>query len=307
MARTILLVAAVWTLLSGGLAMGQETFVETTSKPGSFPVVERNNAAKLCVDSQDFPGVVRAVGDLQADVGRVTGVTPVIVNDDANLGNHAIIVGTLGKSALVDRLVSQGKIDASEIAGKWESTIVQVVPNSMPGVADALVIAGSDKRGTIFGVYDLSEQMGVSPWYWWGDVPVRHRDAVYVSPGRFVQGPPAVKYRGIFLNDEDPDLTNWANEKFGGYNHLFYEKLFELLLRLKANYLWPAMWNACFNEDDPLNPKLADEYGIVMGTSHVEPMMRADKEWNRAGFKARQWNYATNPQMLRVFWDEGIR
>jgi hypothetical protein len=255
----------------------------------------------------DYAGVVRAVGDLQADIGRVTGCTATIVHEPGKLGRRAIIIGTIGKSGLIDKLIGQGKIDPAPIAGQWESFFLQVVAAPLPGVDSALVIAGSDKRGTIYGIYDLSEQIGVSPWYWWGDVPVRHQEAIYVKPGKFVQGPPAVKYRGIFLNDEAPDLSGWANEKFGGYNHQFYEKIFELLLRLKANYLWPAMWNSCFNEDDPLNPKLADEYGIVMGTSHVEPMLRADKEWGRAGYTSQQWNYATNPQKLREFWDEGIK
>ncbi len=287
-------------------ALGQNSYVQTTSEPGSFAIVESQSAANLYVDPHDFPGVTRAAGDLQADIARVTGITAPIVTDPAKLAAHAIIIGTLGNSPIVDRLVHDGKIDASSIAGKWESTLTAVVQNPLPGVADALVIAGSDKRGTIFGIYDLSQQMGVSPSYWWGDIPVRHRDAVYARPGVFIQGPPAVKYRGIFLNDEDPDLTGWVNEKFGGYNHQFYEKIFELLLRLRANYLWPAMWNSCFNQDDPLNPKLADEYGIVMGTSHVEPMMRADKEWSRAGYSAQRWNYATNPAQLRQFWDEGL-
>jgi len=287
-------------------AIGQDSYVQTAPQRGSFAIVESKSAANICVDPHDFPGVARAAGDLQADIARVTGASAPIVTDPAKLAGRAIIIGTLGHSPVVDRLVSEGKLDASPIAGKWESTIVAVVQNPLPGVADALVIAGSDKRGTIFGIYDLSQQMGVSPWYWWGDIPVRHRDAVYAGPGVFVRGPPAVKYRGIFLNDEDPDLTGWVNEKFGGYNHQFYEKIFELLLRLRANYLWPAMWNSCFNEDDPLNPKLADEYGIVMGTSHVEPMMRADKEWGRAGNSAQRWNYATNPGQLRQFWDEGL-
>ena len=162
-----------------------------------------------------------------------------------------------------------------------------------PVLTGALVIAGSDKRGTIYGIYDLSEQIGVSPWYWWADVPVAHKDALFVKPGKYVQGPPAVKYRGIFLNDEAPALTGWVSEKFGDYNHEFYTNVFELLLRLKANYLWPAMWNNCFNEDDPQNPKLADEYGIVMGTSHHEPMLRAEKEWNRKASRQRQLELST--------------
>jgi hypothetical protein len=286
--------------------IGQVGYVETTPGPGSFAIAEAKTASALHVDTNDCAGVVRAVGDLQADLERVTGCTAPIVHETGTLGSRAIIIGTIGKSRLIDRLIREGKIDPAPIAGKWESFFLQVVPAPLPGVDSALVIAGSDKRGTIYGIYDLSEQIGVSPWYWWGDVPVRRQDAIYVKPGKFVQGPPAVKYRGIFLNDEDPDLTGWANENFGGYNHRFYEKIFELLLRLKANYLWPAMWNACFNEDDPLNPKLADEYGIVMGTSHVEPMLRADKEWGRAGYTPLQWNYATNPQELRAFWDEGI-
>jgi hypothetical protein len=169
-----------------------------------------------------------------------------------------------------------------------------------------LVIAGSDKRGTIYGIYDVSQQIGVSPFYWWTDVPVQHHDELFVAPGAASQGPPAVKYRGIFLNDEAPDLTGWADEKFGGYNHKFYTNIFELLLRLRANYLWPAMWNNCFSADDPLNPQLADAYGIVMGTSHVEPMMRADKEWGRAGFRESQWNYDKNPAELRDFWRTGL-
>src|SRR5579885_1602511 len=168
----------------------------------------------------------------------------------------------------------------------------------------ALVIAGSDKRGTIYGIYDLSEQIGVSPWYWWADVPVKRSNALYIKPGRHIESEPAVKYRGIFLNDEAPSLTGWVKEKFGNYNHEFYNKVFELLLRLKANYLWPAMWNNAFNEDDPLNPKLADEYGIVMGTSHHEPMLRAQQEWKRHGKGA--WDYATNGDFLRQFWTEGV-
>ena len=178
-----------------------------------------------------------------------------------------------------------------------------IVEHPMAGVARALVIAGSDKRGTIFALYDLSEQVGVSPWYWWADVPVRHRDALYIAAGRYAHGEPAVKYRGIFLNDEAPALSGWVNATYSGYNHKFYEKVFELLLRLKANYLWPAMWGSAFNEDDPENARLADEYGIVMGTSHEEPMMRAEKEWTPAD---GPWNYAANQTSIDEFWRKGM-
>ncbi|MGA2350892.1 MAG: glycosyl hydrolase 115 family protein [Terracidiphilus sp.] len=287
-----------------GLALGQPRYVETASSPGSFPLVHQGVAAKLYVDRADYPGVVRATHDLQADIFRVSDRNA-LLNDDGNaISGDVILVGTIGKSPIIDRLIRERKIDVSQIDGKWESTLIQVVPHALPGVRRALVIVGSDKRGTIYGIYDLSEEIGVSPWYWWADVPVKHQSALYVKAGRWVQGEPAVKYRGIFLNDEAPSLTGWANEKFGGFNHHFYEKIFELLLRLKANFLWPAMWNSAFNEDDPLNPKLADEYGIVMGTSHHEPMLRAQQEWKRHG--TGPWDYSSNAKELDTFWDEGI-
>ena len=284
--------------------LGQKKYVDATAQPGSFAIVARAAASSIYFDSADYPGVLRAAGDLQGDIALVTGVTPAMTNSKSDLPTHAIIIGTIGKSPIIDALVRGGKINVAAIAGKWESFLTQVVPNPLPGVASALVIAGSDKRGTIFGIYDLSEQIGVSPWYWWADVPVHHKDALFVKPGAYVQGPPAVKYRGIFLNDEAPSLSGWVHEKYGNYNQEFYTKVFELLLRLKANYLWPAMWNNAFNEDDPLNPKLADEYGIVMGTSHHEPMLRAQKEWKRHG--TGPWDYANNSAELNKFWTEGI-
>ncbi|MFZ0956460.1 MAG: glycosyl hydrolase 115 family protein [Candidatus Sulfotelmatobacter sp.] len=285
------------------MAIGQERYVETSQRPSSFILADRNRLATIYVDENDYWGVVRAAHDLQQDVSRVTGRTPDITNHKDVTGESGIIIGTVGKSALIDELVSAGKLDVTAIRGKWEFFLIQVVRNPMPGVRSALVIAGSDKRGTIFGIYDLSEQIGVSPWYWWADVPVTHRDELFIKRGRYVQGP-VVKYRGIFLNDEAPALSGWTKEKFGGFNHQFYEKVFELLLRLKANYLWPAMWNSAFNADDPLNPKLADQYGIVMGTSHHEPMMRAWKEWERSG--KGPWDYTANAAELREYWKQGI-
>jgi hypothetical protein len=309
--------------IPNSFAFGQVQYVEKVGLPGSFPIVQQGVAANLFVDSNDFAGVLRAANDLQADIARVAGLTPAIIRQENGLGKNAILVGTMGRSRVIDRLIREGKIDVSPITGKWESFFIQVVPEPLPGVASGLVIVGSDKRGTIYGIYDLSEQMGVSPWYWWADVAVEHKDALFVKPGKYVQGPPAVKYRGIFLNDEAPDLSNWITDKFGmvppgtnppippgvaNYNHQFYTKLFELILRLKGNYLWPAMWNNAFNEDDPENPRLADEYGVVMGTSHQEPMLRAQKEWDRRYQKTLgSWNYAKNPEALENFWREGIR
>ena len=287
--------------------LGQERIAEFAPGDGSFVLCRGGAAALIQVDERDWPGVIRAANDLQADVARVTGVTPQLAHEGTARGPGAIIIGTIGKSRLVDRLIQEQRMDVASIAGKWEATLIQVVKQPAPGVESALVIAGSDKRGTIYGIYNLSEQIGVSPWYWWADVPVTHHDALFVKAGRHVQGPPSVRYRGIFLNDEAPALAGWAKEKFGGLNHTCYTNIFELLLRLKANYLWPAMWDNSFATDDPLNARLADEYGIVVGTSHHEPMMRAWKEWGRAGNGPRTWDYARNDAKLRAFWAEGLR
>jgi Glycosyl hydrolase family 115/Gylcosyl hydrolase family 115 C-terminal domain len=285
-------------------ALGQKQYVETIQHRGDFTIAHGGALARICVDSADYPGVIRAAGDLQSDILRVTNRKPEMCAHEQKPSGNVILIGTIGKSSLINQLVSAKKIDLGAITGKWESFQTQVVPDPFPGVASALVIAGSDKRGTIYGIYDLSEQIGVSPWYWWADVPVPHKDNLFMKRGAYVKGPPAVKYRGIFLNDEAPALSGWVNEKFGGYNSKFYVKVFELLLRMKGNYLWPAMWNSAFNEDDPLNPKLADEYGIVMGTSHHEPMLRAQKEWTRHG--KGPWDYSLNADFLREFWKEGI-
>ena len=286
-------------------AIGQTQYVVGRQSAGAFPMVQAKTAAAIYVDSADWPGVVRAAGDLQADIERVTGIQPAIVHDGASLGAHAIVIGTIGKSALVDRWIREKKVDVTGVAGKWEAFAIQAT-------ASALVIAGSDKRGSIYGIYDVSEQIGVSPWYFWADVPVVHKDGLFVKPGRYVEGEPAVKYRGIFLNDEAPALSGWVREKYGmtslpgvvNMGHEFYEKVFELILRLKGNYLWPAMWNNAFNEDDLLNPRIADEYGIVMGNSHHEPMLRAQKEWTRHG--SGPWDYSKNADVLKAFWTEGI-
>jgi len=287
-------------------ALGDIQYVTSTSDAGSFCLAQNRAAVPLFVDATDWPGVIRAAGDLSEDIKRVTDTQPSLLKNSAQLHNNtdAVLIGTIGKSPMIDELIRQHKLDVSEVEGKWESAITTIVDNPMPGVRRALVIAGSDKRGTIFGIYDLSEQIGVSPWYWWADVRVPHRDALFVAPGRHMLPEPAVKYRGIFLNDEAPSLTGWVNEKFGGYNSKFYVRVFELLLRLKANYLWPAMWNSAFNEDDPENPRLADEYGIVMGTSHHEPMLRAQQEWKRHG--TGPWDYSTNAPVLNDFWRKGI-
>ncbi|MEO7997478.1 MAG: glycosyl hydrolase 115 family protein, partial [Gemmatimonadaceae bacterium] len=259
----------------------------------------------IYISENDYAGAIRAARDLGADVGRVTG-KPATVSTAAKVTQkQVVIIGTIGHSALIDDLVQRGKIDAREVTGKWESYVIQTVDNPMPGVERALVVAGSDKRGTIYGTYDVSGQIGVSPWYYWADVPVARQTNLSVSSERRVQGEPVVKYRGIFINDEAPAFSGWTREKFGGVNHLVYTKMFELILRMRGNYLWPAMWGNAFADDDSLNAKLADEYGIVMGTSHHEPLTRAQQEWKRYG--KGEWNYEENDSTLRQFWRAGIQ
>ncbi len=297
----------------------QTTMVSEAAEPGSFPLEVNKQAAPIFLDQADWPGVLRAGADLQADVERVTGIKPALSINGAPEGKLAVLIGTLGRSQPIDGLIKSGKLKTDAIAGKWESFVITTVSSPQPGIDQALVIAGSDKRGTIYGIYEISEQIGVSPWHYWCDVPAKHHDQLYIKPGLFVTGPPSVKYRGIFLNDEAPDLSNWVREKYGtvpgvpgaaNYGRGVYTNLFELMLRIRANYLWPAMWNNAFNEDDPENPRLANEYGIVMGTSHQEPMLRAQKEWDRGpGRQNGNWNYNnTNQQpVLQQFWREGIR
>ncbi|WP_206860185.1 glycosyl hydrolase 115 family protein [Lysobacter changpingensis] len=265
---------------------------------GALALVDHGRVARVIVDEADFAGVLRAARDLEGDLAKIAGT-----RGDAKPAKTAIIAGTLGRSPRIDRIVAARKLDTTGVAGTWEGYLLQVVERPEPGIDRALVVAGADKRGTIFGLYELSRRLGVSPWNWWADVPVQPRETRYIAPGRFVDAP-QVRYRGIFLNDEDPALGGWMKTTYGGPNHRFYERVFELVLRLKGNYLWPAMWGRAFADDDPRSPRLADEYGIVIGTSHHEPMMRAHVEWERHG--KGPWDYTKNADTLRAFWREGI-
>jgi hypothetical protein len=285
-------------------APGQASYISNQPQLGYFGLTVNGKSSPIVVDNNEYPGVKLAVNSLMVDIQSVSKASSVLFTGGYKNQKQIVLIGTLGKNTLIDQLVIKKKLNVSTIAGKWEAHITQVVQNPFPGVSQAMVIAGSDKRGTIYGIYDLSAQIGVSPWYWWADVPVKQHSSIYVKPGRYTDGEPAVKYRGIFLNDEAPALSGWAKEKFGGLDHRFYEKVFELILRLKGNYLWPAMWGNAFNDDDKLNPVLADEYGIVMGTSHHEPMDRAQQEWKRYG--KGEWNYQSNKTVLQDFWKKGI-
>lgn len=238
----------------------------------------------ITYDPLDWKGVKMAVENLRHDLKAVTGSA-----------NAPIVVGTIGKS----KLAKKYKLQSKELLGKWEQYLIFTDKGK-------LVILGSDKRGTIFGIYELSRQIGVSPWYWMADAPIQKHEQLFAKSGIYTDGEPKVKYRGIFINDEWPSFGTWCKNQFGGINSKAYARIFELMLRLKANYFWPAMWDSRFNEDDPLSPQLADDMGIVMGTSHHEPMMRAHKEYVYRKDSIGAWDYATNKANLDRFFEEGL-
>ncbi|MBS1566934.1 MAG: glycosyl hydrolase 115 family protein, partial [Bacteroidetes bacterium] len=281
-----------------------QDFIAAQKGPGTTALVADSSIAAIYTDKNDDWLVQKAASLLQQDIGEVSGRRPKLFNGPAAADRYGIIIGTLGQSALIRQLVASGKLHTKGMDGQWESFLLETVDHPLPGMDAALVIAGSDRRGAAYGVFELSRRMGISPWYWWADVPVKKRKSVYIKNGVYRFASPGVKYRGIFINDEAPAFSGWTKEKFGGVNHQVYEKIFELLLRLKANYLWPAMWGNAFNDDDTLNPVLADKWGIVMGTSHHEPMLRAQQEWKRYGHG--EWNYSSNADTLRAFWKKGI-
>lgn len=303
MKKKILLSSAFLFLIISFL-FGQNIITEKKAAI-SFPIVSSLGGSAIYTDENDFMLAQKAGIFLQDDIERVTGKKISLVHELPSSSHHLIIVGTLEKSSLLQQLMAEKKINLNSIKGKWEAWHIQVIKKPFKGVEDALIIAGSDRRGAAFAVFELSRQMGVSPWYWWADVPVKKKTELYASENISLTDSPLVKYRGIFINDEAPALSGWSREKFGGFNHFFYEKVFELILRLKGNYLWPAMWGNAFYDDDSLNKKTADDYGIVIGTSHHEPLMRAHDEWRRYG--RGPWNYDSNAATLRKFWEEGMR
>ena len=284
--------------------LAQDIIIRDKYDSGFFSVVSSKHATSIYVDLMDRWLVHKAAELLQQDIRMLTGFKPEIISTLPLSAENLIIIGSLDSSEIIKRLSAEKRINTENLKGKWESFQFQTLNNPEHGINKALIISGSDRRGTAFGVFELSRQMGVSPWYWWADVPVKKKKEIYFKNGIFIYGPPSVKYRGIFINDEAPAFSGWTKEKFGGVNHLVYEKVFELMLRMKANYLWPAMWGNAFNDDDSLNPILAEKYGIVMGTTHHEPMLRAQQEWKRYGHG--QWNYDSNEIVLKAFWKKGI-
>ncbi len=260
-------------------------------------LINGNNKVEIYMDANDCRGVSYAANALVRDISKVSGSQATITSNQ----KATILVGTIGHSAAIDKLIKQKRINGNLLKGKREKFIITVVDNQ-------LVIAGSDRRGTIYGIYELSQQMGVSPWYDWADVPVEHHDSIFVNRGTYSDGEPAVRYRGIFLNDEAPCLTSWVKNTYGtGYgDHRFYQRVFELVLRLRGNMMWPAMWGWAFYADDAENEKTADEMGVVMSTSHHEPMARNHQEYARNRKEWGPWNYQKNKTNLQKFFREGI-
>ena len=292
----------------------------TEQKAGYFTIAAKDSAASLYLDAkgEDYDGLSLIAASVAKDISLVTKekAKANVITKTESLKEYAIIAGSIGNNAIIDSLIEQGKVDASQIKGKREVYRIQVVENPVANVKKAIVVIGSDKRGTIYGLYHISEKMGVSPWVYWGDATPVAKDVVQIPEKELTvtSKEPSVKYRGIFLNDEAPSLTSYAKKKFGGYNQYFYENVYELILRCKGNYLWPAMWSNTFSEDGKgtnklANAELADKYGIVMGTSHHEPLCRAGVEWQnkyRQYGTSNAWDFNTNETAITKFWEDGV-
>jgi hypothetical protein len=308
--RLFLPAALAIAAVAGGHTARAAALLADTPGAEDFLMADAGRVAMICLESGAHKSVQRAAGDLAADIEQVTGVKPQVSQAAAARRGSIVLIGVLGQSKLIDGLAASGRLDVRGVRGEWESYVVQVVADPMPNVDKALVIAGSDRRGTIYGIYEVSESIGVSPWYWWADVPVQKRAALTIRAGPHKQGPPSVKYRGIFLNDEDWGLQPWAAKTFepeiGDIGPKTYARIFELLLRLKANTLWPAM-HACTKAFNlyPQNKLVADDFGIVMGSSHAEPMLRDNvTEWTDS---PDRYNFLANPAGVLRYWEARLR
>lgn len=297
---------ALTMLLAAISASSQDLSVSGIYKKDSVKLVHNGTTASILISANDFKVVRIAANDIAADIERLTGKRPPLITEPGQV-ETAVIIGTIGKNPLIDELVRKGGLDVSAIRGKWESYLITTIKNPTSRIKNSLVIAGSDRRGTAFGVYELSQMIGVSPWYWWADVTPEKKANLILSPGKIVSREPSVKYRGIFINDEDWGLQPWAAKTFepetGDIGPKTYAKVFELLLRLKANTMWPAMHEVTkpFNFI-PGNAQMADDYAIVMGSSHAEPMLRNNVgEWKA---DKNAFNFMTNSEGVTSYWEQ---
>lgn len=314
---------------------------ETLGNRNGFLLSDGQTAANVYVDTarEEFSesggkgwcGLEIIAGTFAKDVGLVTGKDADVVTDAAELSGNVIIAGTIGNNEVIDALIAKGAIDVSGLYKdgglKWDCYQMQFVGGDVlascgyGGVANALVITGSNKRGAMYGLFNISEHIGVSAWVHMADaVPVQY-SAVWLDSSllefnqadKYLAKEPSVKYRGFFINDESPSFTGWAGTAFGGVNENCYEHIFELIIRMKANYLWPAMWGNSFSDEGKefklANAVLADAYGVCMGTSHHESCHRAGVEWQRI-YKnygtSNAWDYASNSDAIYKFWEDGI-
>lgn len=304
--RSLVLTGVAWMCALQVSAIDHPGVTHDTITDGRFPLIEAGRPTAIYVDGAENTAVRIAAANLAADFGRVGG-TDAELSDRPGSSRRMIMAGTADGPTL-KALRKSKKLDLSDLEGKTEQYLITFVQNPMPGVDEALVVAGSDRRGAVYGIYELSEQLGVSPWYDWADVVPARRADVAIDRADYTAGEPAVRYRGIFLNDEAPCLTGWVKNTYGTENgdHRFYARVFELILRLRGNFMWPAMWNWAFYADDPENSRTADEMGVVMSTSHHEPMARNHQEWARHRKEYGKWDYATNQETIDRFFREGI-
>ncbi|MFC6334110.1 glycosyl hydrolase 115 family protein [Paenibacillus septentrionalis] len=290
--------------------------VENQTTQQSISLVHNGQAVPIYIDDTgtDGKGLKLVAESVARDIQLVTDVLPVVTTN-LNASETAIIAGTIGSSWCIDQLVEQGKINLSSLQHKRETFVIQVIEAPFSSIGKAIVIAGSDKRGTFYGLYHISSLIGVSPWVYWGDVHPLKAEELSIPIGKlsYVSKEPTIKYRGFFINDEWPSFGSWTMNQFGGFNEDMYKTVFELILRLKGNFLWPAMWSAVFSENGkryPLaNAELADAYGIVMGTSHHEPMYRSGEEWQHtyANYsESNAWDFEQNEEAITRFWEDGV-
>lgn len=281
-------------------------------------MVEDGTAVPILLDSSAYEGVKRIADTVAEDICFVTGVKPERISEEAlrEVGacKRIILCGTLGRSGLLEELESRKALSLEQLRGKREVFSLKLLEKPFPGVEQALVICGSDKRGTIYGMFTLSEYLGVTPLVYWGDAaPAKRPDAVLADDIEMLSKEPSVRFRGFFINDEWPCFGTWVTSHFGDFNADAYKYVFEFLLRMKGNYMWPAMWTAAFPLDGPgsANEELADIYGVIMGYSHHEPCLRASEEWDKlkgeGGRYGNAWNFYTNEQGLMSYWEDSLR
>jgi hypothetical protein len=295
-------------LLIPNQLFSQVVATKQAQKKPEFPVVSEKATASVYSEIGDYISVQTTARLFAEDVERVTGKLPKLVTSKSRLGEYTIIIGTIEKNQLIKELVKSKKLNVDSIRKQWERYTIKTINNPFPGVKQALVIAGSDRRGASYGTFAVSEAIGVSPWYWWADVPVQKSQIISIKPINYTSQSPSVKYRGIFINDEDWGLKPWSSNNYekelGDIGPKTYAQVCELLLRLKGNMFAPAM-HSCTGAfySHPESKLVADQYGIMITTSHCEPLLfnnAAKSEWDSK--RDGDWNYAKNKDVILKKW-----